>query len=436
MSSNPGDAEAVWRGGEGRPADVTILTLLDAYLPGYKAGGPIRSVRNLAEALGKEFGFRIVTLDRDHGSASPDSGVAVGEWVRVDQAEVMYLRPGIGGLLRLCAVLHRADKNTVLYLNSFFSRRFSMLAIAMWRLGLCRPRRVVLAPRGEFSEGALKLKPMRKWLYLRVCRALGLYGGLIWHASSRFEAMDIRRQFPRVREAAGNACNEGTENRMAGGTDSGGEVLVAEDLAQAPSSRSANSKRPGSLRIVFVSRISRKKNLSGALKMLKDLRGDVRFDICGPVDDADYWRECQDLMAALPANIRIKYWGPIEHERVAEVFASHDVFLFPTWGENYGHVIFEALAAGCPVVISNQTPWRNLEAEGVGWDIPLEDTERFKAVLQRCVDGDEAWHGELSRRAMRYAARRAGHPEIVEANRRLFLRALESNTPRKLTEHV
>ena len=115
--------------------------------------------------------------------------------------------------------------------------------------------------------------------------------------------------------------------------------------------------------------------------------------------------------------------GEIEHKEVGRVFAEHDLFFFPTLGENYGHVISEALASGCPVVISDQTPWRNLEAEGIGWDIPLNETERFRSVLQQCVDSDDEWFTALSERAMDYSAKRASAPETVNANRRLFERA-------------
>jgi glycosyltransferase involved in cell wall biosynthesis len=177
---------------------------------------------------------------------------------------------------------------------------------------------------------------------------------------------------------------------------------------------------PGQLRAVFISRLSPKKNLSGALRLLAGVAGTVSFDIYGPAEDAQYWKECQGLIARLPANIKVRYEGEIEHSRVGRVFADHDLFLFPTLGENYGHVIFEALAAGCPVVISDQTPWRSLEAVGVGWDIPLSETERFRSVLQQCVENDEEWHAALSNRAIAYAAKCASDPKVIDDNRNLF----------------
>ena len=164
--------------------------------------------------------------------------------------------------------------------------------------------------------------------------------------------------------------------------------------------------------------------------MLKGVSGDVSFDLYGPAEDAEYWDECQGLIAALPPNIRVRYEGAIQHERVGQVFAEHDLFLFPTLGENYGHVICEALASGCPVLISDETPWRNLEAEGVGWDIPLGETERFRSVLQQCVDGDGEWFAALSKRAMEYAAKHASAPATIDANRKLFQRAFAWPNPR------
>jgi glycosyltransferase involved in cell wall biosynthesis len=402
---------------------VNVLVLIGSYLPGYKGGGPIRSVSNLASALGNEVHFKVVTLDRDLGDESPYPGVVVNQWVRLGNADVMYLRPGLRCALGIFEILRSVDANTVVYLNSFFSRSFSMLAMLMRWLGLCRPKCLVLAPRGEFSLGALGIKRTRKQLYIRIVQQFGLYRGLIWHASSDFEAADISRQFtlamnvhvaaviPTLKESNGKKISQ---------------VVIAPDL-RVPSVQVAlesRGKKPGQLRVVFVSRIARKKNLAGALRMLTGLSGDVKFDIYGPVEDAAYWEECQGLIAALPQGIRARYCGQVEHEKTARVFAEHDLLLFPTLGENFGHVICEALASGCPVLLSDQTPWRNLQAIGVGWDVPLSDTERFRAVLQQCVDGDIEWQAALSTRAKNYAEKMSSDPRVVDASRKLFEKAV------------
>ena len=63
------------------------------------------------------------------------------------------------------------------------------------------------------------------------------------------------------------------------------------------------------------------------------------------------------------------------------LYATHDLLILPTQGENHGYVIQEALLSGCPVLISDRTPWRGLAALGVGADLPLEQPERFVAWL-------------------------------------------------------
>jgi glycosyltransferase involved in cell wall biosynthesis len=77
--------------------------------------------------------------------------------------------------------------------------------------------------------------------------------------------------------------------------------------------------------------------------------------------------------------------------------------LLPTAGESFGYVIFEALAAGCPVLISDRTPWRDLDRSGVGWDLPLSRPDLIRARLQRCIDMDADEHRAMSHRAREFA---------------------------------
>jgi glycosyltransferase involved in cell wall biosynthesis len=162
------------------------------------------------------------------------------------------------------------------------------------------------------------------------------------------------------------------------------------------------------------------KNLLFALKVLRTVSGEVTFDIYGPLENKEYWNECEKVIGTMPHNIRVRYMGSLEHQRVLDVFAKNDLFFLPTLGENYGHVICEALSAGCPVLISDQTPWRDLHEKGVGWDIPLTDAETFRAVLQQCVDSAEDCYSELVIRASEYACKALSDPAIVEENRTLF----------------
>jgi len=401
----------------GDPVDIeargknkgTVFILVGHYLPGFRGGGPTRSIANLVSSLGQEFSFKVITLDRDLGDTMPYSGVAVNRWIRTGNADVMYLSPGWRGLLRMIVLLRSLDLGTVLYLNSFFNKRFSILAILLRRVCLIHPRRIVLAPRGEFSPGALQIKSTRKAAYITLARWLGFYRNVTWHASSHLEMADVQDLFGR--QATVGIAVDLPQPR----TDQ--EVSA---ISGRFSARTHGVKVAGRLRVVFVSRISPKKNLLAALRVLKGVSGDVAFDIYGPAEDAEYWNECKDVIETLPANVRVKYLGEVEHDKISEVFAKYDLLLLPTLGENYGHVICEALAAACPVLISDRTPWLGLQGIGVGWDVPLEDMQRFTAILQECVDAEGESYNRLRMRAKEYAEGLAANPSLVDANRRLF----------------
>jgi len=149
--------------------------------------------------------------------------------------------------------------------------------------------------------------------------------------------------------------------------------------------------------------------------MLKGLNGEVQFHIYGPMEDQSYWARCQKIITTLPGNIEVRYCGSVEHNHVNVVMREHDLFFFPTLGENFGHVILEALCAGCPVLISDQTPWR---------DLPLSKPEMFHKVLQKCVDMNDEEYVKWSERARAYGLGVTKDDGVVEQNRRLFYHAV------------
>jgi glycosyltransferase involved in cell wall biosynthesis len=179
------------------------------------------------------------------------------------------------------------------------------------------------------------------------------------------------------------------------------------------------------LRIVFLSRISREKNLDYALRILKKVKVKVVFDIYGPAENTIYWKECQELISQLPANVMVSYLGRVDANEVINIFSRYDLFLFPTGGEAYGHVIAECLTAGTPVLISTETPWRNMQDDGLGWDIDLTREDSFIEVIEKfaLLNHDE----RLKQRSKikTKIVERLFDPKILEANRQLFNKHLQ-----------
>jgi glycosyltransferase involved in cell wall biosynthesis len=381
-----------------------VLTLVRYYLPGYKSGGPVRTITNIVDHLGDDIEFRIVTSDRDALDDEPYSAVSVDAWNRVGKARVYYVSPAkqtIRGFLKLIA----DTPYDILYLNSFFDPIFTQRPLIARRLGLLPTKPIVIAPRGEFSPGALAIKRWKKVSYRWFASALRLYRGLIWQASSDREAEEIRC-------AMGPAI---------------GNVSVARDLPPlsiANESRDNDSlKNGGLLRVVFLSRITPMKNLDFALRVLARVNTTVQFDIYGPIEVSSYWRQCQVLMTKLPSNVSVQYHGTVVHSETPKVFASHDLLFLPTRGENYGHVIMESLTAGTPVLIADTTPWRHLKEDGVGWDLPLDDEQQFTNKIHDAAQLSTEAYRLWRRRVWCYARARSEKPEAIAANRRLFMEA-------------
>jgi glycosyltransferase involved in cell wall biosynthesis len=187
-----------------------------------------------------------------------------------------------------------------------------------------------------------------------------------------------------------------------------------------------SEKAKGSLRIVFLSRIGPVKNLLFALQILPSLVGDVVFDIYGPIDQKSYWAACEKTIVSLPAQVKVNYKGPVHYSDVAATLSRYHFLLLPTTGENFGHVIVEALSVGCPVIISDCTRWRNLQARAAGWDLPLSDRSHWSAVLQHCIEMGDAEYRSLSEGAQR-VAKEQDSSHAIASTLQLFEAAIARN---------
>ena len=268
----------------------------------------------------------------------------------------------------------------------------------------------ILAPRGQLTPGAIGINARKKAVFLTLARAAGLYRDILWQASSPDEAREVHEHFDTRRAPA--------------------RAIIAPDLPTPWEELAVAARRrkpPGSLKATFISRIARKKNLLGAIELLRGMQAETEFDVYGPPEDPGYLRECQTAMQTLPPNVSARYAGALEYDEIVPTFAQYDVFLFPTLGENFGHVLIESLEAGCPVAVSDRMPFRDLEKHGAGWVVPLEDRERYTAVLEACAAMDAAQHARMSHAAREFARRVISDPAPIEQNRVLFTNAAAQN---------
>ena len=390
-------------------AKKKVLVFVSYFSPGFKAGGPISTIRNMVEQLSDEFEFWIVTRDRDLGEIEPYGGIQCDSWLQFGKANIYYVSEEQLTISVFCKIATQLNCD-VIYFNSFFDVgvTFKPLLSVVFSL---KNVPVIIAPRGEFSAGALTLKPIKKRLFIWATKWLYSQRNILWHASTDLEEADII-SVQRVNK---------------------GKVFIAKDLFCISDVSSAIripiQRKRTALKLVFLSRISPMKNLDYALDILSavDTRVSIQLDLYGPKEDRDYWSLCESLIAKLPRQVSVNYCGVVEPSDVVDIFTQYDLFFFPTRGENYGHVIAEALSVGTLVLISDQTPWHNLETDGLGWSFSLSYAEGFISVINRLYDNviESNYHEKRVVRIEK-AMNRLQASEDVAANRALFQAALEN----------
>lgn len=374
-----------------------ILLITPYYEPGYMAGGPIRSIVNLVNFFSQEVKFDVFAPNYDLGSDDPFEDILTDKWYKSGNTRVLYSEPkkshkSFLDILRGDCYYHR------IYINSFFHFRFSIVPILLIAFVPKKRKWLVIAPRGEFSSGALLLGRVKKKLYIGLFKFLGLGRGVTWHATTEHEELDIKRQI-----------------------GSKAKVITAQNISELITpTRPSAIKEKGEVKIVFLSRVSPMKNLLGAIEVLNKVRGGVIFNIYGPNEDKEYWDQCLNLLNKLPANISWSYHGPLLPSRVYEVLSDNHLFFLPTEGENYGHAIVEAFMAGLPVLISDQTPWKGLEKKGVGFELPLSRPDLFVQKIEGLIEVDNAHYLKMSKKAKEFGCSLVDEKALKENYRVLF----------------
>lgn len=367
---------------------MKILIVTEGFFPGEKYGGPPVSVENFCSLM-DGYECYVVTRDHDLGEVTPYPSIHEG-WNDRGCCKVLYLPDRDFNRASFEKIVVELQPDWI-YLQSLFQS----CVIGCLTIGKKYGIRVLLAPRGELCKGAFR-KKYKKIPYILFLRMMGLLKGVHFQSTSDEETAAINRYL-------------------------GADTQKISYLTNIPSIPKQGfrypEKKSGQAKLVFLSRIHPKKNLIQAIRCLKGVEGIVTLHIYGPLEDARYWALCENEIRTLPDDVKVEYRGLVSHDRVHEIFSRYDAFLFPTFSENYGHVIVEAMMAGCPVIISDRTPWNDLQAAGAGHVCALEDVAAFGRAVQAVVDASD---GSSREKARRYAEKCFDLDKMREDIRRIF----------------
>lgn len=371
-----------------------ILIFIDWYKPGFKAGGPIRSISNLVEQLYDKAELFIITSNCDYLENTPYKTIKTDDWNNIDNAQVFYLSKQNTNAKRIKNLIEEIKPDTI-YCNSLYSYYFSLLPIYISKKLQIR---TILAVRGMLSKGSLGVKSRKKTFFLKSAKFIGYFKNVIFHATTDEEKKDIENAF---------------------GKDT--TIIVANNLSQKKSLPfNKKQKNSNELKLVSIARISPEKNTLFALETLKRCKNDIVFDIYGPIYNQEYWSKCLSLINQLPQNIVVNYKGALNHDDLDATLTNYHALFLPSTGENFGHIIIEAMINSCIPIISDQTPWRDLEFQKIGFDLPLEKQELFNEKIDFLASmSNEDFH-KFSLNTHQFGLKINSSHQNIEAYKQLF----------------
>ena len=356
-------------------------------------GGPSRAVRSLCNAMARA-GAHVTLLAGDHGH--PEAAL-----MRPDPALVTTRLVPIHRRFGLPSYRFDLPAADIVHDNGIWSPGNYAATTAAARAHIP----TVITPHGMLDPWALAHKPFKKRLAWQLYqhRLLNAARGL--HAAAAPEYTSIRAKFPRHPIAT-----------IANGVDCPAVVPV-----HAPTNT-----------VLALSRLHPVKNLPGLIAAWGIVAADPRFAgwtlaIHGP--DANGHRAV--LAAAIAAaglQSRITLGDAVSEADKPALFAAADLFILPSFSENFGIVVAEALAHGLPVIASTGTPWADLPAKACGWHVDPAPQSLAAALVEALALAPET-RAAMGARGHAHAQSAFGWPAIAQQMLGFYDWLLHAGTP-------
>lgn len=140
----------------------------------------------------------------------------------------------------------------------------------------------------------------------------------------------------------------------------------------------------GQVKLLYVGRVSKEKDLELLAEVFKTLVRSVEHVSLIVVGDGPYMEEMREVLKGLP----VIFTGYLEGEELAATYASSDLFVFPSTTDTFGNVVLEAQASGLPVIVTDcGGPQENILPGKTGVVVPGKDQKALlKALLELILD--------------------------------------------------
>lgn len=386
--------------------ELKICILVDWFFPAEKAGGPIKSIISLLKLIKSSyFSFYIITNNFDiDGMAFND--IPPDRWLKSDNIFTYYFSKRSYTPLVLKRIIDAINPHLI-YLNSMWSYRFTIVPLILKRLHLLRYR-VLLSPRGMLEPGAFSIKKNKKKIFLFFAKATGLFNDIYFHATSSYEERSIR-------ELLGEK-----------------KIFIAPNFSCVEKSFKPIYKKSGEVHFFSLTRFSKEKNILWGLEVFKRLNLPneflIKLDIYGNYEDEKYYLKCKKFSEGMPSNIIVSFYPHVSFKEAEEIILNGHFLFFPTLGENFGHTIAESLLLGRPVLISDRTPWNEVNIRKCGFALPLS-MEKFHDAILKIVKMDNEEYQQWCQNAISFVNEIIDYEEIKNKYIKIFYEASGKSPP-------
>ena len=344
-----------------------LMVISDAF-PSEYAKGPSLTCELIADQISLRLPVSIVTVgyDRLRKIRMSQSQLLPSEAEK--KINRIFLTPGFKKYIELAAIL-RINKGPI-FLHCLFEYRLVLPALVLALL--TGHRKLYHLPHGMLLDATFAKHKIRKKTVCLLLKWTFLGKYLTHVVSSELEKQDVLEKIGHNQS-----------------------VILIQQPAEVDSRFRPTSFRGRTLgsplRICSIGRICRQKNLIFILETLRQIEFNIVLNIYGDIEDRVYFKSCVEFLRQLPNQIQVNFCGQLSRNNLLAEVANNDLMFLPTLGENHGHAILEALALGCPVLISNLCPWIDVTAKGAGWSYDLNDRKNFAAALRTAYHSGPDW---------------------------------------------
>ena len=363
---------------------ISVLLFTEYYEPAQQAGGPITSIRNLYQVLKAHMPIRIITSAYDLNGTIPMSNIALNTFSQ----NRYYTLKDVKSCFRLGQWMQQ-HRDELFYINGLYTWHLSLLPALLGK-------RLVIAPRGMLQASSFEEKGILKKMYLWVYKQVLRRKQLVWQATSAAEVEEIQQYF--------------------------GKRFPIQQIANIPAVPIAQvsiiEKKEKSLQLVCVALIGHMKNHMRLIEVLQASQLPIALDLYGPIKDVAYWERCQQLINNTSSPCRIQYKGSVAPSEIAALLQQYHASILLSKGENFGHAIYESLAVGRPVLLSDKTPWTFATPAGATFS-DADDAGLIAHLHTLWNEEQQAWNMR-AQAALAYAQAYAAQQDLETAYLHLF----------------